>query len=354
MGIWYATRERVTRSSEVAATAYASSLVDEKIDAGSRAVEGLLHRRFYPVRTTRSFDWPNRSGAPVWDLWLEGNELISVESIVAGGTTLDASDFFLRRDDDVDEPPYTKIQIDLTTGAAFRSGQSWQMAISVLGLWGFNDTSTAVAAASLGVSVNSSTNTVVLNPSGGRLDVGVGSIVLIGTERLILTERTLRDTGINTAGTLSSQQNARLLAVSDGASFAVGETILVDAERMRIDDIAGNNLIVSRAWGGSTLDDHASGVDVYALRSFTAERGALGTDEASHTAGDAVYVHKFPGLVSELAAAESVVLLEQGSAGYARTVGSGPNQRESAGKGLEDLRASAYAAYGRKLRSAAI
>jgi len=354
MDVWYATRGDVKSALSVADTARANTLVDSKLAAATRSVEGRLHRRFYPERKTLTFDWPNRSGAPTWTLDLGDNELISVETLTAGGTVISSSDYFLRRADDKDEAPYNLIEIDLSSSAAFQSGDTFQRAISILGVFGHNATDTSLASAALSANINDAQNIITLEPSDGVLSIDVGSLVLCGTERMIVRDRRYADTAINLTGALTAQQSNVTVPVGDGTAFVVGESILVDAETMRIDQIAGNNLIVTRAWDGSVLDDHSVGADVYASRSFLVARNALGTSAAAHTDGDAVYAHNFPALITELTIAEAVVMLEQGASGYARTVGSGSNARETAGKGLEDLREQAYTRYGRKLRSAAV
>lgn len=354
-GIWYATREQVSSSLEIMNSARAKAIIDAKLDAASRSVEGQLHRRFYPEQKTVFFDWPNYQYANTWQLRLGDNEIISLTELSAGGTTISASDYFLRRDDDKDEPPYSLIEIDLASTAAFRSGVTPQRAISATGLFGYNATNTSVPPhGSLGGDINSSVTTLVINPLSGVFEVGCGSIVIIGTERLIIVNRRMSDTGQNLQSNMAALQSDSVVDVSDGTLFAEGEVILLDAERMRIDFIAGNNLVCTRAFDGTNLTSHTASADVYASRTFLAQRGALGSTAASHTSADAVYVHQMPGLVNELCIAEAVVLLEQNSAGYARVVGGGNSARESAGKGLEDVRAQAWQKYGRKNRSTAI
>lgn len=354
MGIWYATREQVKDSLEAAHGSRANKVIDRCLEAASRAVEGQLRRRFYPERRTVGFDWPNSQYAPPWQLWLEGNEIISIETLTAGGTAISASDYILRRSDDIGEPPYNILEIDLSSSAAFQAGTTPQQAISILGLFGWSNTDTSIAHGSLGGNINSSVTTLVLNPSSGVYPVGVGSIVLIGTERVILTERRMSDTTQNLQSTMAAQKADTVVDVTDGTAFAIGELLLLGSERMRIDDISGNNLIVERAYDGTLLTAHSANEDVYAARTFTAQRGALGTTAASHTAADSAYAHTFPGLVNELAIAEAVVMLEQNTSGYARVVGSGASAREAVGQGLMDIRARAIEAYGRVSRSAAI
>lgn len=353
-GIWYATREQVARSLEVFNSARANPIIDSKIAAASLSVEGRMHRRFYPEVRTIKADWPNYSYSPSWDFDLGINEMISVSGVVSGGVSISPSNVILRRADGRVEPPYTMLQISLASSASFSAGNTFQQSLAITGLFGWNDTDTSIASAALGGNINASVTTLVLNPVGGIYDVGVGSITLIGTERVILTQRRMSDTTINTAGTLAVLQSAQTLAVTDGTNFAVGEVILIDAERMRIVDVAGNNLIVDRAWDGTTLAAHSSGVDVFALRTFTAKRGALGSTAASHTLADSAYAHVFPELITELCVAEAVTLLEQNAGGYARVIGSGASTREAKGEGLADIRDQAYIAYGRKLRLGAI
>ncbi len=354
MGIWYATRERVMDSLEIMTTSRSARIVDPKIESASLSIEGFLHRRFYPERKTFYRDWPNRSDAAPWRLDLGPEYLISVETLVSGGTTISASDYVLRRWDDIPEPPYQYIDLQLSSSASFSTGDTFQRSIAITGLTGDKDTDTSLRSGTLGATINSSVTSLVVNPSSGLFNVGVGSIILIGTERLIVTARSMSDTTINTAGTLTDRQAARTLAVTDGTNFAVGEVILVDSERMRIDDIAGNNLFVTRAFDGSQLGAHSSGVDVFGLRTCTVKRGQLGSTAASHTLADAVYTHTFPELITELCVAEAVVAIEQNASGYARIVGEGATRREAIGRGLEDIRRKAWDAYGRKQRSQAV
>lgn len=352
-GYWLATREQVSASLEIFNTARANPIIDSKIAAATLSVEGRLHRRFAPEIRTIKADWPNYSRAPSWEFDLGINEYISLTSVVSGGVNITA-DCLLTRADNRTEPPYDTLQVNLNSSSALSAGMTFQQSLVITGLGGHNDTDTSLPAAALGGNINNSVTTVVLNPVVGVYDVGVGSILLIGTERLVTTARRMSDTGINTAGTLAAQNSAVSLPVTDGTNFAVGEIVLVESERMRIVDIAGNTLTVDRAFDGSVLAAHASGLDVYGLRTFTVRRGSLGTTAAAHTTADSVYAHVFPALVNELCVAETVVLLEQNASGYARVIGTGASSREAKGEGLADIRDQAYIAYGRKLRLGAI
>jgi hypothetical protein len=353
-GAWYATVEQVSNSLEIYNTAYPKRIIAQKLAASTLSVEGQLHRRFYPEYRTIKIDWPNYSYAPSWDIDLWDNEAISLVSVTSGGVSIPLSDCILRRADDKLEPPYDTLQIDLSSSSALSAGNTFQQSLQIELLTGWNDTDTSIPSAFLGGAINASATTLVLYPADGVFDVGIGSIVLLDDERIILTDRRMSHSTITTAGALTANQSSSSLPVTDASLFAVDEIILVESERMRIRDIAGNTLIVTRAVDGSTLAAHASGLGIYAQRTFTVRRGALGTTAATHSSAIAAYAHDVHPLVNELCIAETVTALAQNSGAYARVIGSGASAREAKAEGLADVRDRAYSAVGRKARLGAI
>ena len=183
--------------------------------------------------------------------------------------------------------------------------------------------------------------------------IGVGDILHVDNERVIITERTMVDSTQNLQTPLTASVADVTVAVTSGLSFAVDEILLLDSERMRVVDIAGNNLTVKRAWDGSVLAAH-TGSDIYTLTGIEISRGQLGTTIAAHSSGTTIYRHVVPSLVRDLAIAEAMSTLMQEGSGYARTAGSGENEREVSGRGLKGLRDDVYTAYGRKARISAI
>jgi len=354
MGVWYATREQVKESLETMETAHAGRLIDQKLDAASRSVEGQLRRRFYPEQRVVKMDWPNYQYAPAWRLWLGINELIALTTVVSGGTDITTS-AVPRRTDDIAEPPYNLLEISLAGAGSFSSGVTFQQSVVMTGLFGYSDTATVNAAGALPSTMLIGATTAVINPVNGNFPLGIGSLLKIESERLIVTNRRMIDTTINTTVALAASQNVQTVGVGDATGFAIGEIIMVDAERMRVEDIAGNNLMVTRAFDGSTLAAHLTAADVFALRNFTLTRGVLGSVAAQHLNTAPVYAHEWPGILNELTIAETVVLLEQNASAYARTIGSGNSLRQSGtGQGLEDLREQAQRQIGRPSRMAAI
>ncbi|WP_431895864.1 hypothetical protein [Micromonospora haikouensis] len=346
MGVWYTTREQVKAALDSAETARNNTAVDRAIAAATDTIEGRLHRRFYPWTGTRYFDWPNGQRARPWRLWLDADELISVTALSSGGVTIGAGDYFLRP---YGGPPYNRLEIDLDSSAVFGGGSTHQRDITITGVWGYRaDESPAVA---LAEALDASETAVDVTDSAS---VGVGHILRVDTERMIVTGKSMLDTGQNTGGALGANVADVTVTVATGSAYTVGETILIDAERMLIVDIAGNVLVVRRAWDGSVLASHLSGADIYAPRTLTVTRGALGTTATAHDTATAIARHEPPAGIVRLATALALDTLLQESAGYAREVGSGESQREASGRALRAAWDDAYTAHGRKARTRAV
>lgn len=347
MGIWYATVEDVKQALDVKATAITDRQIGRALESASRNVDGLCNRVFYPEIDTRYFDWPNQQYAWPQNLWLDQNEVLSVTTLSSGGRTISSSDYFL--EPNTYGPPYDRISLNLSTSSYYGGGATWQRAITVTGVFGFcNDTE---AAGTLATAI-SSTSATTMNVSDSSL-IGIGDLVLIDSEYLVVTGKSMLTTGQTLQTPLTASASNTTVAVTDGTAFHAGEFILLDSERMFITDIAGNNLTVKRQWDGSTLAAH-TGSTIYVPRTLSVTRGVLGTTSATHLISTALNRHVVPGLVHDLTVAEAIVRFEQETAGYARTVGSGDNVRNASLAGLEDLRAATYERFGRKSRVRAI
>src|SRR5690349_10535366 len=140
-------------------------------------VEGFLHRIFYPLQTTRSWDYPSRVNGRAWKIYLEQHELITLDSLVSGGTTIASTDYILDPDEG---PPYDVIQINIGRQAAFSTGDTFQRAIGATGLFGYSDNQASVGTTASSLDADDTTLDV-----GGDGQIGVGSILKIGTERVL-------------------------------------------------------------------------------------------------------------------------------------------------------------------------
>jgi hypothetical protein len=357
----YCTREDVTGALDVKLTARSYRQVDRAVASGTRSVEGLLHRTFRPVLATRYFDWPNeqqRGGRP-WRLWLDANEVVSVSALVAGGVTIPSTDYFLEPANY--GPPYNRIEIDLASSSALSSGDTHQRAIAVTGVYmgcELVEEQVGDLTSLLDADIADTASATWLTAH-----IGVGDVLRIDSERMIVKDKTMVDSGQNLGGGgLAASVADVTVPVADGSAFAVGVVLRLDSERMLLVDKAGNNLTVKRAWDGTVLAAHTAGVDVYTLTGVELDRAQLGTTLAAHASGADIYKHLVPGLVRELNMAEAINTIQQEGSGYARRSGLGEERGsgqarsdiEASGRGLDDLREQAWAAFARKARSRAI
>jgi hypothetical protein len=348
--IFTCTREDIKTTLDVQETAYANARIDRAVGAGSRAVEGQMRRRFYPWTGTRKFDWPQlpTSGAYPWRIWFDQFDLISATACVSGGATIPIAN--LNFEPVNDGPPYTHVEINLGSSSSFSAGATWQQSTLFTGLWGYSADTTPGGTLAAIVSSASST-TITLSDSAA---VGVGSILLVDSERMLVTAKNMVTTALTLQTDMAASAAAGTLATTNGAAFQVGETLLLDGERMLIQDIAGNNLIVKRAWDGSTLAAHTGAVVIYAARTATVTRGALGTTAATHSNAAPISVHQVPDLIRTLTVAEALCNMLGEEAGWARMVGSGDNARPAPGGGIKDLRAQVANVYARQARQRAV
>lgn len=336
----YASRESVARSLDFQESSSAYREIGDALLAAGDEIHGKLQRFFYPLKATRRFDWPNRFSGSSWRVWLNQWDLQELTSITSGGISLDTSDVILYPQPDT--PPWNRLEVDRSSANSFTAAATEQQAIAVTGVFGFPGR--RVARGALESSIASSTADAI-DVTDGRIEVG--QAILIGSEYLLVTERSPLDTAQNTTGALDDSPGTDMVGVADGSAFTRGETILIDSERMWIRDVAGNNLVVRRAVDGSTLASHLISADVYSFRRLTVDRGVWGTTAAGHADANSIEVYQAPPLIRTIAkgAAENILLSE--SAGWGRTVGSGENQREYSGRGLAKLWDEACGLYAR-------
>jgi hypothetical protein len=174
---------------------------------------------------------------------------------------------------------------------------------------------------------------------------------------MLVTEKVMKDTGVNidAADSLTaSVADVSITASTTTGIPIVGETILIDSERLRVVDVAGLVITVQRASDGSVLASHAGSADIYAPRTLTVTRAALGTSAATHADTTAITRHEVPSLIAEFTTALALNTLLQRSSGYARESGSGDNAKEFTGRSISQIKNDAMTTYGRMARIGAI
>lgn len=352
MGVRFCSRASVKRALAELETARSNEQVDDAIEDGARDIEKLLHySAIAPTLATHRFPYPDRHRTPSWRLWLNQHPLLSVTSFTTGGgaTTLTPSQYLLEPDDG---PPYREVQINLGGSGSFSSGDSWQRATAITGLWGLENTRKQVGSLA-GTLAASTTATASLTWTTARF--GVNDVLFIDDEAVIISELTYVDSGQNAADALDSDAADASLTVADGTGFAVDEVIQIGTEAMRVDAITGNVLTVTRAWDGSQLTTHLLGADVYALTGVELDRAQLGTTLAAHSTSAAVYRWVPPGPIATLNRAYALMTLLQERSGWGRTVqASSDTVIEVSGRGIKNLETDVVRDYGRRVRHRSI
>lgn len=345
--------------------------IDRAIQSAARNIEGHLHRLFYPFDGTKWWDWPNSQRAYPWRLWLDRNDILCLTTFSSGGVSIPLNTCFLRPQNKRPGFPWTEIQLDRSTVAAFGgNAPTPQNAIQVTATWGFTGEADQVAALSANITSGAATFTVTnsaLVSAGDLLIIGyargtapfpsdtLGHAGLIQPylgERVLVQDVALADAGVAQSGsgceTTSSGDNQ--LTVTGAGTLNTGEVVVLDAEEMLILSVnAAGVFTVQRGWNNTQLATH-SGAEVYAYRSLTVQRGILGTTATSATSGTGVFKHRVPALVKDLAIAESVNRILQETSGYARIVGGAEAAMPAPGTALADLWDEAETEYGRKGR----
>lgn len=357
--VFYCTREEVQDAFDVREAAHRSAQIDSAIASASDDIDGWLNRHKHglaPTTATRYFNFPTSDLAVPYRLWFDENELISISSFQNGGLSLvQNTDYFLEPVNS--GPPFTYAEVNLGGNAVFEPNASGtpQRAVSITGVWGLNDD--RKSAGTLTGAINASVT--ALNVTDASL-VGVGALIVVDSERMLVTDRSPLSVGDTLQSGLTVAKNNINFTLTAGSNVHVGETILVDSERMKVIDVVGNVVTVFRAYDGSVLAAHSIGATVYAYRTLTVERGALGTTAASHLISAPVTQWAVPSLVRDLCKAEAMTRLEQEFSAYGARVFSDEAERDSSGtdvisgRGLTDIRKSCARRYKRKFRVRAV
>lgn len=356
----YAVREDIKDALDTLQTTRANREIDRQLTASSRKIDRIMHRVFYPEVATRSWDWPNPQAHWPWRLFFEESGNTHVElagpltSLTSGGVAIPLGNVKYYPPDD---PPYDWLELDVSTISVFNATDTWQQTTTAVGPWGYGIDERA--AGTLPGNLDGVSTSVNLGIPAYR---GVGSLLRIDSERMLVTDRAMATTGQTLSAPGMDAKNSTVLApVPDSTQYGVGETLLIDGERMRIEDYAGPTaLLVKRAWDGSPIAVHNTGATIYANRLLTVARGVLGTTAAAHVATAPVLEQYPPDDIRELCVADTIAHLVQKRAGYpaaqARRApsGQGGNAPATPPSNLDDLWNDAEDGYRRKGRSRAV
>ena len=369
----YCNRDEAMRAVDFKDGVLAVAAVDRALQSVAGSIEKALHRQFYPIDATYRFTWPNYQYAEPWRYWLGRHDLQCLTSLQSpGDTEIPLWQVFLEPVNRWPGEAYTHVELDRSTVAAWGIGPTPQHSIWMTGTWGFTADADQVAALAAGIGASDTTITV---STGAQL--GAGDVLIIGYgrgdapfptypgtagaiapylgERIIVQDKGPADAGLTLSGTgCTTAANSDTALTVSGGSLTAGDVVLVDQELMFVERVVAGVATVSRAWAGSILDTHATGTDVYPDRQLTVLRGQLGTTAATADAAAAVWRHRVPQLVRDLAIAETENQVLQEVSGYSRMVGSGEAQMRASGTALAAKWQAATTAFGRKARIGAI
>lgn len=344
--IWYASLTEVARAADIPSSALFDAALADVLDQATDAVREACHRDFEPTVDTRWFSWPQDITQNPRMLRLGRNELVSVSAITNGdGEAVTVGDVTLIKEGAGDDgPPYNAI---INPGGWNQNADVKERSIGITGVY----SGCPVNEQAVALTVSNLTGTTVDIDDSSL--IGVGSLIRIGTERLVVTRRGWLNSGNLASITLDAEETEDIFTVTDGTDYRVNETLLIESEQMLITDIVDNRLIVQRAYNGSALAAHTAQTVVYVNRRLTVERAVLGTEDTDTASGATVYLYSYPGLVRQLCKAEALQIISQDAASYGSRSGSNQGEMPMAVKALPELRARVVGMYGR-FRSGAI
>jgi len=324
---WYTTREAVKRAGRINGV-LSDVQVDRVIESVSRQIDLSTRRFFIPRTETRLFRWPPTQTSLLTVLWLD-QDLLSVTTLQSEAqnttpTTISSSDFYLEPNNQ--GPPYDRIEIDLSSTAAYQSGDTPQRSISVAGSWGYTSTTRSGGTVASGLDSDSTVTTAVCSDASR---IGVGDTLLIQSEQIFVSERSfaaLDSKLIN--GALTSNQSEVTITVDSSHGIVAAEVIRVNSEQMYVVSVATNDLTVIRAYNGSVLAAHNDDTAIHINRTLTIERGVNGTTAATHADATSNTPYEPPMDIQSLAIGETLAMVAQEEAQWGRTVGPGDSAKD--------------------------
>lgn len=332
---WLASREAVKRAVKIMGSDQ-NPIVDRLIDAESRRFEAETRRYFIPRVETRYYPWPQKDSGGY--LWLD-QDLLSVTDLTSGGVLIPGTDYF---PEPVNNPPYYRIEIDLSSASAFASGDTAQRSNAITGVWGYSQAQRAAGTVASGLAASAAAVSMVC--SNAAL-IDVGDTLLCQSEQLFVSERAVASLTTITAA-LDGSKAAVTVALT--AACAPGEVLKIDSEDMYVTSITGLNATVIRAWDGTVLAPHNGGATVYTYRTLTVTRGVNGTTAATHADGAALTRYVPVADVTEAVIAATIAAYMQEQSGWGRVVGGGEGQIEFSGSGLREQRKRVIQTYKRR------
>ena len=339
---WYTTVEAVKEATGTKGTAL-DLLLSGYIEAGTEDVEEFLRRSFIPETTERFYRWPPLVGGGTV-LCIPDKDLIAVTLLRtkrqdSSPTTISSSDFFV---EPVNEgPPFSRIEIDSSSSASFEAGDTSQQSIGVTGRFGYREDTVAAGALA---EADDGTELALEVTDSSLIDVG--DTILIGTEALFVSAKSLLTIGTTMNDTLTADKNDVTVTLADGSKAIAGEVLTFDSEKMLVVSIASNDLTVIRAHDSSILAGHSSGITVFAPRTLTLARAVNGTSAATHDNADLIVKYAPPADIQGYVLAYAIANMHQDSTKRTGIAGGDQGSVETRGFSLWAMREALIIKYG--------
>lgn len=360
---WYSTRETVKAAVGIVGASY-NPLIDSNIEAASEDVERLLASRgsvvsFIPITATHVYgpipqNRPSRSDwAESENPWKYGGltRNLQVDDLLAVTTIKIDED----QDGTYDETALASTEYELLprntepkrviSMTDYGTTYAWpaRSRVQVVGRWGYCDDTKAAGALAEALD-NSETAVDVTNASL----IDVGDTILVDTEQMFVAERSVLTTGttVNDAGVTADEADVSITLAS-GAAVLQGEVLLLDSEKVLVESISGNVITCKRAYDGSVLAAHSTGITVYAYRTLTVVRGVNGTTAATHDTAAAITKFVPPADIQEYVTATAIAHIKQGESGWTGQISGGEAGTQVRMVDLFHLRQSIVQKYGR-------
>lgn len=276
-----------------------------RIEAASEWIDREFGN-FIPIVETRTVD-----GSGEVDLFVK--PLLALTSLVMDGQAIQTSDVLLYPEGRYwEHGPYTRMRANPDSNA-FHLWTTKKQGVTIGGWWGLYERSVQLSAVSSQL-VGDDTLAV----SNGA-SISPGMVMLIGDEQELVTGYgEASDSTANLNGAVDGAQETITL---DNASLVnTGETIRVDFEQMKVQDKAGNVLLVRRGWNGTAKASHLSGADVAVFRTFLVMRGVNGTTASAHD-GAAIGRYVPPADVNWLCRQMAGLMHKKAASGFAGKTG---------------------------------
>jgi hypothetical protein len=174
---------------------------------------------------------------------------------------------------------------------------------------------TIATGATVASQADDATSLVVDNAGG----ISVGAVLLIEDEQeLVNAVGAATDSTAKLAADVDAEDDFMALSVASG--LHVGEVIKVDIEQMKILDISGNNVLVTRGWNRTKRVSHTDLTVVYVYHTFTVARGVNGTVAAAHTS-KAISRYVAPADIHWLCKQMAALMLKKADSAFAGRIG---------------------------------